>query len=450
MILKKELSVFGLVVFLLGACFCLNAQTTATEKTVYSFFSKQKKIKWIEHYKGKIDGTNEITITLAFDGKSCKGLLVYSKSGERLRLDGVLKSNELKLLEVDQNGIISGEFEGYIQGKNLILNWSNVDNTLGSDVFLTQIKNEELTPKSGINQKWIRYYEGDVFGSKVDLFLQHDGENGLKGIAYFENENKSYNLIGDTYDVDNLEITIKDDQNNLKGTLQGVFKEGNEISANFYINAQRTPILFLIKKELKVDCIEYADYVTNYDIAFPKTSNLSFNRWMEKLTSQWVNDCRNHSFEVRMVVNTAIKPELRSSVRAYAWSEVDFFDDHLISGFLTFENTWTKGLNGKPFNFDFNKGKEIALEDIFKEGFDRSAFIANQLNEKIDQHALYNDYEFRNWLSKQDFPYFLIHKDGLAFCTSFNSIYGRQKVKIPFEALKPYFKENNVLQYLID
>ena len=446
--LKKISSFFGLVVFVLGSCFCLKAQTAASENTVYSFFPKQKKIQWIEHYIGQIDGTNDIAVTLAYDGKSCKGLLVYLKSGEQLRLDGVLKGNELKLLEVNQNGVISGEFEGYIHGKNILLDWSNIDNSLGSDVFLTRVQKGEIKPKSIGYRKWLRHYEGIIFGSQVDLFLQHDGQNGLKGMAYFENENKSYNLDGEIFDFDNLDLAIKDESSELKGNLQGVFKEENEISANFYINDQRIPTIFTAEKSLKIDCIAYADYVTNYDISFPITANISFNRWMEKITSQWVNDCRKHAFEVRKVNNKS-EPNLRSSVRAYAWSDVDFFDDHLISGFLTFENTWTKGLAGKPFNFDFKKGKEITLEDIFDEGFDRSAIIADQLNEEIDQHKLYSDFEFRKWLSSQDFSYFLIHKDGLAFCTEFNSIYGRQKVKIPYEKLKPYFKENNVLGYLI-
>ena len=449
MILKKVLSVFGLVFFLSIVCLSLNAQTTASEKMVYSFFSKPKKIKWIEHYRGKFDGANDIAMTLAYDGKSCKGLLVYSKSGELLRLDGTLKGNELRLLEVDQNGIISGEYEGQIEGKNMLLTWSNIDNTLGSDAFLIQVQKEELNSKPEVNQQWVSYYEGNIFGSKVDLFLQHDGKNVLSGIAYFFDENRSYNLVGEIFDFDNLDITIKNDQNKLKGKLQGVFKDGNEIAANFYKSGHRTPTNFLIRRTMKIDCIEYADYFMSYDISFPKTSNLSFNRWMEELATQWLNNCRKQAFEFRGM-NLEKKPELRSAVRACAWSDVDFFDDQLISGVLTFENTWTDGFEGEPFNYDFKKGKKITLKDIFKEGSDISAIIANQLNEEISQHLFYKDYEFRNWLSKQDFPYFLIHKDGLAFCTSFNSIYGRQKVKISYEKLKPYFKENNVLDYLIN
>ena len=448
--LKKSIGIFGIITFLFLGCICLNAQTTATEKTVYGFFSKPKKIQWLEHYKGQIDGVNDIAITLAYDGKSCKGLMVYLKSRERFRLDGELNGNELMLLEVDQNAAITGQLEGYIEGKNIHLNWSNIDNTLGSDVFLTHLQNEEFSTKSFGDNNWVREYQGLVFGNKVFLYLQKSNQSTIKGTAYFENENKSYNVQGDIFDFDNVNILIKDDSNILKGTIEGAFNDVNSISANFYNKeGQRSPSIFSIEKSLKIKSKAYADYVTTYDIAYPKSRQASFNRWMEKLTNQWVKECKDHSFEVRKV-SAKPNPEMRSSIRAYAWSDVDYFDEKLISGFLTFENTWTNGLNGKPFNFDFKKGKEISFEDLFKEGFDRSAIIAKYLNEEISQHELYNDYGFRKWLSNQEFPYFLIHKDGIAFCTTFDSVYGKQKVKIPYEKLKPYFKENNVLSYLIE
>jgi hypothetical protein len=149
-------------------------------------------------------------------------------------------------------------------------------------------------------------------------------------------------------------------------------------------------------------------------------------------------------------VGTTTKPEMRSSIRAYAWCDVDFYDRNFISGFMTFENTWTKGLDGRSFNFDLKKGEEISLKDLFKAGFDITTFVAKYINEEIDHHELYQDYEFRKWVSKQGFPYFLIYKDGLAFCTPFDSVYGIQRIKIPYEKLKPFFKENHALQYLIN
>jgi hypothetical protein len=90
------------------------------------------------------------------------------------------------------------------------------------------------------------------------------------------------------------------------------------------------------------------------------------------------------------------------------------------------------------------------LSDIFAEGFDADKIIAGALNKVIEQHKLYSDYEFRKWLSVQRFPYFLIHRDGIAFCTAFDPVYGRQTIKIPYEQLKPFLKENSLLQHFIN
>lgn len=438
-------SFWGSILFFAGCCVCLNAQPSYSEKTVQSFFSKPKKIQWLHHYKGRIDGANDIAVTLAYDGKSCKGLLIYLKSGEQFRLDGLLNGNDLILLEVDQSGAITGNFEGYIEGKNIQFSWSNFDNTIGSDVSLTQVSKEELSPTSCGNDNWICVYNGIIFGSKAEFILQKNNPDELRGIAYFEAEDKSYHLKGEITDHNSLNITFRDDNHLLKGTLEGVFTSENAISANFFsISGMRSPTILINEKHLEIDCLEYADYVASYNIIFPKIPNAGFNRWMDELTDAWVEEFKEHSFEVRSV-NTATNPETRASIRANAWCDIELYNEHFISGMLTFENTWKNGLEGKSFNFDLKKGKEISLDDIFPEGFDHTGLVINLLNKEIEKHVLYKNYEFRKWMSVQEFPYFVIHKDGLAFYTDFSSIYGRQTVKIPYETLKPYLKEDTVL-----
>ena len=331
MIPEKNLRVFGTVFFLLACCFVLKAQTISAEEIVYSFFSKPKKVKWIEHYHGKIDGANKISIVLAFDGKSCKGLLTYPTSGDRLRLDGELDGNELQLLEVDQNGAVTGAFEGYMEGQNLFLSWSNFDNTLGNELFLTQKKDASKLFALESDDSWINSYEGTIGKSYVTFYIQKHGSNSLTGIAFFEAENKSYNFCGDVFDFDNVNIVIKDDKNRIKGKLEGVFEKGKHISANYYSKSgERYPIFLQAKEHLKTGCKEYADYVACFDISFPKTKSTSFNHWMDNEADQWMNKCRQQNYEIKKANNNTKKPETRSSIRANGWSDVDYFDEKII------------------------------------------------------------------------------------------------------------------------
>ena len=248
-----------------------------------------------------------------------------------------------------------------------------------------------------------------------------------------------------------MNIVIKDDKNRIKGKLEGVFEKGKHISANYYSKSgERYPIFLQAKEHLKTGRKEYADYVACFDISFPKTKSTSFNRWMDNEADQWMNKCRQQNYEIKKANNNTKKPETRSSIRANGWSDVDYFDEKIISGFLTFENTWTDELNTKSFNFDFRSGTEITLHDIFEDDFDHEGLVQEFLNNDIYQHKLYSDYAFRKWLSGQRFSYFLIHQDGIAFLTDFSHPYGRQKVKITYEDLKPYMKENNILDYLMN
>ena len=448
MISKKIIHIFGAVFFLIGTCACLNAQDTALEKAVYGFFSKPKKIQWLEHYKGRIDGKNQVSVTLAYDGKSCKGLLNYLTSGEKLMLDGKLKANELVLLEINQKGTVTGQYEGYIQGKNIHLNWSNLDNTLGSNIRLTQSKKEEKSLVSCSSENWIKKFVGALNSDNVELYLQANGQNNLKGVAYFPNENKSYTLEGEIINIDQIDIEIKDDNHNLKGTFQGVIRDENNLSVNYFDQkGNRTPVVFSNQEIMPVECLEYADYAANYEISIPISHDEIFEGWINEITKNWVKDCSDRVFQCRSQSNTS-DPGSRSSVRAHAWSNIDYFDDRLISGFLTFENTWSETIEIVPVNFDFHEGKEILLQDILKEGVNLNLLVSKFLNENISRHTMYNDYGFRKWMSEQSFTHFMIHKDGLTFCTPFSSIYGRQRVKISFQDLKPYMVENNVLEYL--
>ncbi len=447
MIGKNLKILLGSVLFFSMCCIALNAQTTAVEKTVYSFFSKPKKIKWLHHYKGRIDDVHDIAIALAYDGKSCKGLLTFLKSREQLRLDGELKANQLTLLEVDQKGNITSQYVGSLDAENLYLDWSDNDNIIGFEMFLSRIQKEDLSKTPCGDDKWIRVYNGTVFGKKVDMLLQKTSRNELRGNACFENETMSYELKGEITEANNLSIVLINDKNQDAGKLDGVFSDENTILANFYnTNGLRTPAMFSEVVNLEVDCVEYADYTSSYHFIFPKISNNNFNRRMADFVELWVKDCRQQADKIKYAGILS-----RASVRAYAWYDIAFYDGRFISGMLNFENSWDAEHHSKALNFDLENGREVLFEDLFTEDFDCDRFVSNFLHQNdIEKHHRYRDFEFRKWLASQQFSHFLIQKDGITFCTGFDKVYGRQKVKVPYEKLKPFLKEYATLQHLVN
>ena len=72
---------------LLGFCLiCIGlspvafAQTALPQHAVIQLFEKPHKVQWVKHYKGRIDDLNDIALSLAYDGKQCKGQLTYLRS----------------------------------------------------------------------------------------------------------------------------------------------------------------------------------------------------------------------------------------------------------------------------------------------------------------------------------------------------------------------------------
>ncbi len=424
------------------------SQSTEREHAVYQLFDKPQKIKWLRHYKGRIDDLNDITMTLAFDGKSCKGMLVYLRSKETFQLKGTIKDGLLDLKEIDQQEEVSGYIRGQITELRLVGEWSNFDYSIGGMLDLHQVETEVIVPTYCGNNKWIYHYKGLLLGGASELILQKDADNSLRGVLYYETTQKSYYLQGELDENMLFSMQLKDEHAQIKGTLSGSLVEAQTINATFQAPSEQKGVAtYQLEDEMLVGCVEFADYMSSYDITYPKTQHRQFNEWIDQLTEDWVYSCRQYTEEVRKL-NQKPAPALRAKVRAYAWSDLEMLSDEIISGFITYSNTWSVGLRGQAFNFDLRSGREIMISDIFIDNFDHSRFLKKYISKNIDKHRLYRNSQYREWLATTMFPYFTIHKEGISFCSNFNATYGQQRVTIPYSDLIPYLHKENPVRHL--
>jgi len=437
----------SLLVFFLGTA--LLAQQTEREKDIYQMFDNPSKVQWIKHYKGRIDDLNDISVSLAYDGSKCKGRMQYLRSKAEFLLDGTMDGTEVKLLEIDDNQEVSGFLRGDMRSGEVNARWMNFDGSIEGRVRLEQTKKEAKFPSHCGDNKWIRYYQGKYFKQKVEVIVQKDNADMTHGLIYFEKEEKSFELQFKQKEDDLLVFDIKDEFGKNKGTIKGAFQIDDHVAA-YYVseNGEKGYAHFTIRNVLPVGCIEYADYMTSYDITYPRTKHANFNKWMKGLTDDWVSSCKDYARKVRGI-NKSKKPPLRAAVRAFAWCDVELYSDQLISGYINFTNTWSERQRGKTFAYDLGTGKEITLMNIFNDDFDYKKFIRTYINNEISKHPLYRDYDYRKWVANQDFSFFTIRKEGLSFATQYSMIYGQQQVTIPFWKLKPYLRKNSPVVHLI-
>ena len=426
----------------------LMAQTVAWDSTVLELFDKPKKVKWMQHYRGRIDDLNDIAVTLAFDGKQCKGTLLYLRSKTSFTLEGQIKKGVLKLKEIDKKGQVSGHIKGKVIEGEIIGEWSNHNNSFGGSLFLEKTDKSIDVPSYCGNNKWIHHYTGEFQDKASDLILQKESDNYLKGNLYLAATGKSYALNGFLEENGLFSLKITDDYRNKKGVMTGSLVEAHALNASFNTTSGYQGLAtYTLHSELLVGCVEFADYLSSYDITYPKLQHRQFNNWIDAVSNNWISNCRNYADEVRKK-NKTETPALRASLRAYAWTDLDLLSDQLISGFITFSNTWSSGRVGQSFSFDLKKGKEITFDNLFKPEFDYRRYIWNELNRKIKKHPMYKNEGFRSWISALEFPYFTIRKEGVSFSSGFDTIYGQQRITIPFKDLKPYLRKGNPVEHL--
>lgn len=414
------------------------------EQDIRNRFANPSKIEFLKYYKGRMDDFNDIVLVLAHDGRQCKGQLTYLRSKTTFDLEGTILNQEFILNELDQLGNITGSLKGEINNNSVEAVWKNHDNSIGKKASLTETKELEDFPIHCGDNKWVSTYVGKGSGLELELIIQKESDNQLSGIAYLNG--KSYELQGDIDERNFINIYLKKYIEKNFGKLTGDFKNQNFFRANLIEeNGQSRTLTFKLKERLRVGCIEYADYVTSFDITYPKTKSSEFNDWLRNTINDWTQSCRNYSKKV----NKSNNPQMRASERAFGQCALNVYSNELISGFLSFNSTWEKNDRGVAFNFDPKTEKLVTHEDIFKSHFNQNHFIKNVVKTFFTNHPLWSDSGFRSWIEKDAaFPHFIIRKDGINFSTDFNVLYGRQNVTIPFEELKPFLKENEILKKL--
>ncbi len=425
-------------------------QSLSVEQAVIDLFDKPDRVLWVKHYEGRVDDISDVSVTLAYDGKHCKGQLKYLKSKEIFGLAGFIKNKKIRLKEINHDQQVSGFIEGQMDEKMIIAEWSKHDNSIAGDIVLKETKKPNSRPSHCGNNKWLKTFSGIVERKDVDLILQLGGEGELRGLAYFYKHDKTFEVKGTIGEKNKVKLDFYNANAKKQGSITGYLNEKGLIEAGYIgKNGKQEMCSFWKQKEMPIACNEYADYFGSYDITYPKSNNKAVNQWMSSTSAKWMEDCRK---EIKRVKDgdRALKPDSRASVRAYAWCDLDYVSPKVISGTMLLTNTWEPRIKAKSFNFDLDKNKEVKLDDLFEKKFDYQKFVWGYISDGIKEHRYYDDYGFRKWLANELFESFTILKDGINFSTSHSSIYGHYKVTVPYYELKPHFKKKSPIWRLIE
>ncbi|RMG88282.1 MAG: hypothetical protein D6714_00970 [Bacteroidetes bacterium] len=430
---------YGLLIGLLLAV--IPSFSQSIEEALRNQFPNPSKVEFIKYYKGKMDDVNQVVLLLAHDGKICKGLMKYVKSETIFSLEGMIWGQRFQLTELDEAKNVTGILKGTIKTNTVEAQWHNFDRRIEHQLVLTETRSFEDPPTPCGEDKWYNLYIGKSSGVNVELILQKIGERELTGIAYLNGQ--GYELEGELDAEDKIQVYFKKYLGTNFAQLSGNFKNRNFFRATLIDeDGLSRNLTFKLKEQLRVGCVEYADFSTSFDFIYPKSKNDFLNDWLRKTINEWAQNCRHYAKRQREQT-----PESRGTQHASGWCQLDVYSNDLISGFLFFSSNWEPHKRGVSFNFDPKADRFLTFDDLFKPHFNQNQFIKNIVPVVFKNHPLYGDELFRNWIENEaTFPHFILRRDGINFSTDFDPIFGRQNVTIPIEELKPYLNEHPVFR----
>jgi hypothetical protein len=428
-----------------------HAQDDYSNVNISDLFKNPKKIKWVKHYKGRVDDISDVGLSVAYDGKNCKGFITYLRSKERFKLEGHIKKSKLLLRETDNEESVTGHFEGDIKNdfSEIKAHWFNKEKTRAGVLDLKRVEKEVIFPTYCGDNKWIRKYQGFINSEKAELILQRSSDYKLKGVLWLKNRNRTYSLEGTMLDDMKFKVIAIDDTADKIGTIEGEINPSSHKLMGSWINAEEKSkrVSFHKIDNILVGCIEYQDYMTTYDVTYPKSKNEAFNSYMDLTVEKWKNSCQKHAAELKKI-NPVPGPEDRGLANAAGWFELEYFSDTLISGYITFNKSWEDDHQDISFNYDLVKGRSFTLYDLFKTGVDYNSLLREKVLQKLQFASVYGNKKYKEWLNEASFVLFTIRENGIRYSTSFHPIYGRQSATIPFSDIEKHLNPYSSIAYL--
>lgn len=412
------------------------------DTAIVKLFDKTATLKWTKLFKGRFDDAAMADISLGFDGKNCRGYITYAKSRTRFKLEGTLDTSGLILEERDMSRNLTGRLKGSIVGKHLEAEWTNAANTIGS-----KIEADEVPPGSSISincsdNKWTSRYITRYNDARCDMILVRSQNGALDGFLWVEVDGRTYRLKGEIKSDGSYEMDALGAGDRLAAILSGTMKPGQNTECNWTGSGERRQFKFILKDHFLMGCYEYADYASAYDVLYPRTPCATCNSWLDDQVNQWVNRCQTTFSEKKLALTAAN----RNAQRASAWPEVTCWTDNILTGYLTFMDTWSDKNQGIAYNFDLKTGKQIVLDDVFQKSFGYQKWFSDYAAKEMPKLPSFAaDPQFREWLSKEGFPLVVIRREGFELSTYFNPLYGRQTIFVPYTAIRPYLRKDSPL-----
>ncbi|MBK9733962.1 MAG: hypothetical protein IPO92_02915 [Saprospiraceae bacterium] len=160
---------------------------------------------------------------------------------------------------------------------------------------------------------------------------------------------------------------------------------------------------------------------------------------MESTFRDWIGSSTK---KLKAIEVSDIGTQDRWTQTAHGWVEVDLFLEDIISGNIYMQSSWKTETEKISFIFDLSAGKEVSLQDIFKDDFDSNNYFKKAVvsikNEKLWKQ------DRKKWCDKQKFEHVTLSEEGFKFTSAYSTIYGEEEILIPYKDIEIYIKDKRI------
>lgn len=407
----------------------------ASRDELESLFEEPGKIQWARNYKGLINNIEHVEISLAYDGRNCRGYVLFPTSETTIELKGILSGNRLDLRELNEEGLITAYIKGILTPGKIEADWENYNQTIGCK-YLLYSESEAAKLNPAAQKKWIKWYSGEVAHEKLRLILFQKEPANLSGFCFNDTGTRMYNVTGTLNPDKSIFINFLLDQSEV-ARFDGVLKGKSLIKGRTTgIGVTNEPLQLELENELSLNETSYQSFSTAIEILTPKTKNKNFEQYIAAKLQPYIDEVNKANTAENMSESHISQPSERLSQRAYIYPDIRFVTKELICGNVLYTNTWDKHDKTIPFNYDVKKKKEIELTDIW--------------NPNLNMQDSLNHYFISVNKPGFTFKYFNLTPQGIRLYDDLDPLYGRNDLTIPYAVVRRWARGKSPVRNLIN
>ena len=406
------------------------SQSSADWDRVALLYESEKSFQWVRKWKGMLHEVHDIEIVLASQNDVVKGWCSYVKSKDTLFLEGTLDGQNLKLLESNKNGDLTGNIYAVLKNNEFEGEYRNKRDTYSWSLFLSE-QSEGLNFASIKNLFYLRQYRNVEQGKELDLILTARNQNTISGVLYFLNRSVAYDCKGFKVRDFEYEMQLADFSGTHMGTAYLSTFPGNQKIIFNPKSSGSFNIPISMYAESTLEWLKHSSYESMIEVSYPKMEDNHFDDFAGKITSDWFESLTDLC-EDEKIKSTFKESDWRNAVLGSSWFEPYFLSKTMVSGcFIMTNNRTVPKFDYLPITFSLEKEKDIDIRDEFKNNkrLDEIIFAEREKMKKTssnDYHKLYNE-----WLLNQKFESLVITNGGIVAFSEYDIRFGLQKIFIP-------------------